>query len=61
VADRRGVDPETDLVPGLVANVVSGAITAAVATWLANGGTVDLVDLAERALSLLDTGLGLDG
>lgn len=59
VAERLDLDPETDLVPGLVANVVVGAVIAALNTWLANGGIGDFVELAREALGLLDTGLGL--
>jgi len=59
VADRMGVDPVTDQVPGLVGGVVFAAVTAAMNTWVATGARDELAELVERALELLDQGLGL--
>lgn len=59
VAARLHLDPETDLVPGVVGNAVAGAILAAVNVWLATGAGHDLPDLTARSLGLLDEGLGL--
>ena len=59
VADRMGVDPVADQVPGLVGGVVFAAVSAAMNTWVATGARDDLAVLVERALELLDQGLGL--
>lgn len=59
VADRMGVDPVTDQVPGLVGGVVFAAVVASMNTWVATGARDDLLVLVERALELLDSGLGL--
>ena len=59
VADRMGVDPIADQVPGLVGGVVLAAVSASMNTWVATGARDDLLGLVERALELLDEGLGL--
>src|SRR6478752_6554817 len=57
MADRTGVDPETDLRPRLIAGAVVVAMRVAVEQWGEGGGHGDLRDMVERALDLLDGGL----
>ena len=57
LADRTGVDPETDLRPRLIAGAVVVAMRVAVEQWGEGGGHGDLRDMVERALDLLDGGL----
>jgi hypothetical protein len=57
LADRTGVDPDTDLRPRLIAGAVVMAMRVAVEQWGEGGGQGDLRDMVERALDLLDGGL----
>jgi AcrR family transcriptional regulator len=57
VADRLGVDPLTDLRPGVVAGATMAALRTAITLWLAQDGKAHLPTLAAEALDLLDGGL----
>lgn len=58
VADRLGVDPVTDLRPGVVAAAALAAMRVAFTIWLTAGCEGDVIELTKEALDLLDGGLG---
>lgn len=53
VAQRLGVDPETDLRPNLVAGAASAAMGAAYTAWMARGGEGEFTDLVDEAFDTL--------
>ena len=57
VAARLGVDPLTDLRPGVVAGSTMSALRTAITLWLAQQGKPHLPTLAAEALDLIDGGL----
>lgn len=57
VADRLGVDPVTDLRPGVVSATALAAMRVAFTIWLTAGATGDLIAMTAEALDLLDGGL----
>ena len=57
VADRLGVDPSTDLRPGVVSATTLAAMRVAFTNWLASGAKGDLIAMTADALDLLDGGL----
>jgi AcrR family transcriptional regulator len=57
VAERLGVDPVTDLRPGVVSAATLAAMRVAFTNWLSSGCTGDLIALTAEALDLLDGGL----
>jgi AcrR family transcriptional regulator len=57
LAGRMGVDPASDLRPGVVAATAMAAMRVATANWLARGGTGDLPATVAASLDLLDGGL----
>jgi AcrR family transcriptional regulator len=57
VAGRLGVDPATDLRPGVVAATALAAMRVAFTNWLAGGAKGDVIALTAEALDLLDGGL----
>ena len=57
VAERLGVDPVTDLRPGVVAAATLAAMRVAFTNWLTSGCDGDLIALTAEALDLLDGGL----
>jgi AcrR family transcriptional regulator len=57
VAERLGVDPVTDLRPGVVAAAGLAAMRVAFTNWLSSGCDGDLIALTTEALDLLDGGL----
>jgi AcrR family transcriptional regulator len=59
VAERLGVDPVTDLRPGVVAATALAAMRVAFTNWLVAGCHDDLIALTAEALDLLDGGLQL--
>lgn len=56
IAERTGLDAETDLYPGLVACTVADANRIASLTWKSSAGR-DLPDLVAEAIDLLGDGL----
>lgn len=58
VAGRLGLDPDTDLLPRLVAACTVAASSVAVDLWTANGSTDPLGAQIDRALQVLETGFG---
>ncbi len=57
VAERTGQDADTDLLPALLAAVVSAALRVSLLRWHAQGGTTPLTALADEALDALAAGL----
>jgi AcrR family transcriptional regulator len=57
VAERLGVDPVTDLRPGVVSAATLAAMRVAFTIWLSSGCEGDLIALTTEALDLLDGGL----
>jgi AcrR family transcriptional regulator len=57
LAERTGVDLETDFRPFLIAGAVCTAMRVAVDRWGATGGRGDLTAMVASALDLLDGGL----
>ena len=57
VAERLGVDPLTDLRPGVVSAATLAAMRVAFTSWLVAGCDGDLIKLTAEALDLLDGGL----
>ena len=57
VAERLGVDPVTDLRPGVVSAATLAAMRVAFTIWLSSGCDGDLIALTKEALDLLDGGL----
>ncbi|MEW6477021.1 MAG: TetR family transcriptional regulator [Actinomycetota bacterium] len=57
VAERLGVDPVTDLRPGVVSAATLAAMRVAFTNWLTSGCEGDLIALTTEALDLLDGGL----
>lgn len=57
VAERLGVDPVTDLRPGVVSATTLAAMRVAFTNWLSSGCDGDLIALTTEALDLLDGGL----
>jgi AcrR family transcriptional regulator len=57
VAERLGVDPVTDLRPGVVSAATLAAMRVAFTIWLSSGCDGDLIALTTEALDLLDGGL----
>ncbi|MGH9040684.1 MAG: TetR family transcriptional regulator [Acidimicrobiia bacterium] len=57
MAEWLGVDPVTDLRPGIVAAATLAVLRVAFNAWLAGGGEADLTELVREALDLLDGGL----
>jgi AcrR family transcriptional regulator len=57
VARRLGVDPVTDLRPGVVAATALAAMRVAFTNWLTGGAKGDVIALTAEALDLLDGGL----
>jgi AcrR family transcriptional regulator len=57
VAERLGVDPVTDLRPGVVSAATLAAMRVAFTNWLVAGCDGDLIALTAEALDLLDGGL----
>ena len=57
VAERLGVDPATDLRPGVVSAATVAAMRVAFQSWLTAGATGDLIAMTAEALDLLDGGL----
>jgi AcrR family transcriptional regulator len=57
LAERTGVDLETDFRPFVIAGAVCTAMRVAVDRWAATGGTGDLSAMVTGALDLLDGGL----
>jgi AcrR family transcriptional regulator len=57
LAERTGVDLETDFRPFLIAGAVCTAMRVAIDRWGMTGGTGDLTAMVESALDLLDGGL----
>ena len=57
VAEWLGVDPRTNLAPGIVAAATLAAVRVAIYSWLADGGQQHLPTLVAEALDLLDGGL----
>lgn len=49
VAERLGVDPDTEVGPRLAATVANGANRVAIDLWTGSGGTLDLTTLAHDA------------
>lgn len=58
VARRLGVDPETDLLPRLVAACILAATRAALDTWKARGSTEPIGDLIADAFRWVEAGFG---
>jgi AcrR family transcriptional regulator len=61
VAERLGLDPETDLAPRVIASCCIAASRAALDVWVAQGSTTPIVDHIDAALRLVDDGLHLSG
>jgi AcrR family transcriptional regulator len=57
LAERTGVDLDTDFRPFLIAGAVCTAMRVAIDHWAATGGTGDLTAMVASALDLLDGGL----
>jgi AcrR family transcriptional regulator len=57
VAERTGTDADTDLLPVLLAAVVSAALRVSLLRWQAQGGTTPLTELADEALDAVAAGL----
>ena len=57
VAERLGVDPVTDLRPGVVSAATLAAMRVAFTNWLTSGCDGDLIAMTAEALDLLDGGL----
>jgi AcrR family transcriptional regulator len=57
LAERTGVDLDTDFRPFVIAGAVCTAMRVAIERWGATGGTGDLTGMVEGALDLLDGGL----
>ena len=57
LAERTGVDLDTDFRPFLIAGAVCTAMRVAIDRWGAMDGTGDLTAMVEGALDLLDGGL----
>lgn len=57
VAERTGSDADTDLLPPLLAAVVSAALRVSLLRWQAQGGTTPLTALADEALDAVAAGL----
>jgi AcrR family transcriptional regulator len=57
VAERLGVDPVTDLRPGVVSAATLAAMRIAFTIWLTSGCDGDLIEMTAEALDLLDGGL----
>lgn len=58
VAERLGLDPDTDLLPRLLAASTTGAIRAALATWTNQPTSQSLTAVLDEALEALESGLG---
>ena len=57
VAERTGTDADADLLPPLLAAVVSAALRVSLLRWQAQGGTTPLTELADEALDAVAAGL----
>jgi AcrR family transcriptional regulator len=57
VAERTGTDADADLLPVLLAAVVSAALRVSLLRWQAQGGTTPLTELADEALDAVAAGL----
>ncbi|HEY3723144.1 MAG TPA: TetR family transcriptional regulator [Acidimicrobiia bacterium] len=57
LAERTGVDLDTDFRPLVIAGAVCTAMRVAIDRWGATGGDGDLISMVETALDLLDGGL----
>jgi AcrR family transcriptional regulator len=57
IAERTGVDLDTDFRPFVIAGAVTTAMRVTMDRWAAMGGTGDLKAMVESALDLLDGGL----
>jgi AcrR family transcriptional regulator len=57
VAERMGLDPDTDLFPGLIVNAVCGAYRIAQLRWSDRKGRPSLQDLVDEAFEHLARGL----
>lgn len=57
VAERTGADADADLLPALLAAVVSAALRVSLLRWQAQGGTTPLTALADEALDAVAAGL----
>lgn len=57
LAERTGVDLETDFRPLVIAGAVCTAMRVAITRWGTTGGTGDLTAMVASALDLLDGGL----
>ncbi|MDP1795654.1 MAG: TetR family transcriptional regulator [Acidimicrobiales bacterium] len=53
VAQRMGVDPLDDPQPEVIAGAAMSALRFALRKWVASNGTLDLLDLAAKALTSL--------
>jgi AcrR family transcriptional regulator len=53
VARWLGTDPHVDVRPRLASTVVNGANRAAIDTWVASGGTTDLIATMSEAVELI--------
>jgi AcrR family transcriptional regulator len=57
VAERLGVDPDSDMTPALVAAASGAALRVAYARWTAAGGSGDLGELIDQSLTLLQNAI----
>ena len=57
IAERTGLDADTDLLPALLAAVVSAALRVSLLRWQAQGGTTPLTALVDEALDAVAAGL----
>jgi len=57
IAERTGQAADTDLLPALLAAVVSAALRVSLLRWQAQGGTTPLTALADEALDAVAAGL----
>ena len=56
IAERLGVDPDTDMRPRLLTACAVGAMRAAIDQWVAAGPTTSLRDLVDQAFAILAAG-----
>ena len=57
VAERTGLDADADLLPALLAAVVTAALRVSLLRWQTQGGTTPLTALADEALDAVAAGL----
>jgi AcrR family transcriptional regulator len=57
IAERTGQDADADLLPALLAAVVSAALRVSLLRWQAQGGSTPLTALADEALDAVAAGL----